>query len=97
MTGNALVALGQRERGLELTRRARRLEPDEPMLLYNVACIYSMAACPDEAIDCLDACFKNGFSYIEWAEHDSNLDAIRDDSRYLALMERARSAVRTTN
>ena len=42
----------------------------------------------DEAIDCFAACIGNGFSYRDWAEHDSNLDAIRDDPRFAELMTR---------
>jgi non-specific serine/threonine protein kinase len=39
MGANGLVALGEQEQGLEWARRARALEPDEPMLLYNLGCI----------------------------------------------------------
>lgn len=31
-----LVALGEREKGLEWARRARAIAPEQPMLLYNL-------------------------------------------------------------
>jgi len=83
---NGLVSLGQIEEGLEWARLARELQPNEPMALYNLACVYSLAGETDDAIDCLAACIDNGFSYRDWAEHDSNLDAIRNDPRFAELM-----------
>ena len=86
MAANALVELGQKDRALEWAGRARRLEPDDPMVLYNLACIYSLAGEVDQALDCLEACLGQGFTFRGWAEHDSNLDAIRGDPRYASLM-----------
>ena len=85
---NGLVSLGQIDKGLEWARLARVLQPNEPMALYNLACVYSLAGEIDLAIDCFAACLDNGFSYRDWAEHDSNLDAIRADPRFVELMER---------
>jgi TolB-like protein/Flp pilus assembly protein TadD len=85
---NGLVSLGQIEKGLQWARLARELQPNEPMALYNLACIYSLAGETDEAIDCFAASIENGFSYRDWAEHDSNLDSIREDPRFLALIDR---------
>ena len=41
--GLACVRLGERQRGLEWALRALELEPDEPMVLYNVAGIYALS------------------------------------------------------
>jgi len=40
MGANGLVALGERERGLKWASRAKAIAPDEPMVLYNLGCIY---------------------------------------------------------
>ena len=85
---NGLVSLGELDKGLQWARLARELQPNEPMALYNLACIYSLAGEIDDAIDCFAACIDNGFSYRDWAEHDSNLDSIRDDPRFIELMTR---------
>ena len=85
---NGLVSLGQFEKGLEWARLARELQPNEPMALYNLACVYSLAGEVDQAIDCFASCIENGFSYRDWAEHDSNLDNLRDDPRFLELISR---------
>ena len=40
---NGLVSLGRFEEGLKWASLARELQPNEPMALYNLACIYSLA------------------------------------------------------
>jgi tetratricopeptide (TPR) repeat protein len=86
MGANGLVALGERERGLEWARRALEIEPNEPMLLYNLACIYSLAGEIDEAIGCLERALEVGFAHTPWIRKDSNLDPLRDDPRFQAVM-----------
>ncbi len=46
---NGLVSLGQIEEGLRWARLARELQPNEPMALYNLACIYSLAGEVDDS------------------------------------------------
>lgn len=86
MAANGLVALGEWERGREWAERALAMRPEEPMLLYNVGCIYSMLGRVNEAIDCLERAARNGLSQKGWFEHDSNLDPLRGDPRFQALM-----------
>jgi adenylate cyclase len=83
---NALVALGSREEGLRWARLARDLDPDDPMLLYNLGCIHALAGDPDEALDCLERAAAGGLSQKEWFEHDGDLDGVRDHPRFRALM-----------
>ncbi len=86
MGANGLVALGERDKGLDWARRARLLEPNEPMLLYNLGCIYSLAGELKEALDCLEKAQSLGLTQKGWFEHDSNLDALRSHPRFKALM-----------
>jgi non-specific serine/threonine protein kinase len=88
MGANGLVALGEREKGLEWARRAQQIEPDEPMLLYNLGCIYSLAGELEEAIDCLKRAVARGLTQKGWFEHDSNLDPLREHPRFRALMDK---------
>jgi tetratricopeptide (TPR) repeat protein len=86
MGANGLVALGDIKKGLEWARQALELEPDEPMVVYNVACIQSLAGQIEEAIVLLDRAVRNGLTNRGWVEHDSNLDPLRSHPRYHALM-----------
>jgi TolB-like protein/Flp pilus assembly protein TadD len=87
MGANGLVALGQREKGLAWAKRAMEIEPNEPMLLYNLACIYSLADEYDAAIDCLEKSIDGGFAHRPWLEKDSNLDPLRNDPRFQAMVK----------
>jgi hypothetical protein len=58
------------------------------MLLYNIACIKSMAGAGDDALDCLERAVGAGLMNRGWLEHDSNLDSIRSHPRFQDLMRR---------
>ncbi|HET6373398.1 MAG TPA: protein kinase [Candidatus Polarisedimenticolia bacterium] len=87
MTGNALVSIGERERGLELAAKALAVDPNDTSILYNVACLYSVARMRDEAVDTLTKAVAAGFNQKSWIEKDADFDFIRDDPRYKALLD----------
>jgi serine/threonine protein kinase/Flp pilus assembly protein TadD len=87
MAANGLVALGERERGRQRAAQALANDPEEPMVLYNVGCIYAMLGLADEAIDCLERSASKGLTQKGWFEHDSNLDPLRADPRFQRLMQ----------
>jgi adenylate cyclase len=88
MVANGMVALGQIERGREWAGRALAMQPDEPMVLYNVACVYALLGQLEEAIGCLEKAVRNGLTQKGWFEHDSNLDSLRGDARFQALLKK---------
>ena len=87
MGANGLVALGKCEQGLEWARQAEAMDPEEPMLLYNVACIQSLAGGTEQALGTLERAVENGLKYRAWLEHDSNLDPLRTSPRFKRLMD----------
>jgi len=86
MGANGLVALGEKQQGLEWARQALAMDPDEPMVLYNVACIQSLAGQTEEAFSSLEKAVRNGLTQKGWVEHDSNLDPLRSHPRYPDLI-----------
>ncbi len=85
---NALIQLDERERALEWAQRASKLETSDPGVLYNVACVYALGGMSDRAIECLERAIENGFGHREWLENDSDLDSLRADPRFKALLQR---------
>ncbi len=88
MAANGMVALGQTARGLEWAERALRMKPGEPMVLYNVGCIFSMAGELERAIETMECALEAGLTLKGWYQHDSNLDPLRGMPRFQALLER---------
>jgi len=86
MAANGFVGLGDGVRGRAWADRALRMAPEDPMLLYNVGCIYSMLGAIDPALDCLEGAVKRGLTQRGWYENDSNLDPLRENPRFVELL-----------
>jgi adenylate cyclase len=87
MGANGLAALGEYEKGLEWANQALAIDPDEPMVLYNVACIQSLAQRYDDALETLEKAVRKGLTQKSWLEHDSNLNPLRRFPRYKRLLK----------
>ena len=88
MGSGDLVALGRTEEALTWGERALAIDPRDPGTLYNVACLYSNARRNQKAIDLLEQAIDAGFAQKEWIEHDSDLDPLRNEPRFKALLKR---------
>ncbi len=81
----ALCYLGDSRRGREWAEKALAMDPNEPAVLYNVACSYAILGLTDEALDTLEKAVRVGFGYRDWVQNDSYLDSLRSHPRFLAL------------
>lgn len=89
----ALIELGETKRGLEWTRRALELDSQDPNVLYNAACAFSISGELVEAIGCLEKSFPF-CADPKWLDYDSYLDPLRSLSRFQELLEVSQSAQR---
>jgi serine/threonine protein kinase/Tfp pilus assembly protein PilF len=85
---NALAQLGEKERATRWAERALELEGEERMVLYNVACVFTLLAEYDRAIDCLEGSITHGFGQREWMVHDPDLAPLREHPRFQTLLTR---------
>ena len=81
-----LARMGDHERSLEWARRALAIDPDESGILYNVACVYALLGRTEDAIGCLEKVMTHGTFYKNWAAKDSDLDSLRADPRFQAIL-----------
>ena len=91
LSAAALMRLDQRDQALECARRAVAIDPEDPAVLYNLGCVYSLAGASNEAIDHLDRAIQNGFGQREWLENDSAFDGklkFRTDESVLRIHDR---------
>lgn len=84
----ALVEQGQPDRAKAWSERALDADRDEPAIMYNVACTYSLLGEEDNAIDLLDRAIKQGYGHRAWLTHDPDLAPLRDNPRFKQLLDR---------
>ena len=83
-----LCLVGETKKGIELAERALGQDQDEPVVLYNVACFYALQGDTSRSIELLTRAIDQGWGDREWLETDSDLDSLRNDERFKALINR---------
>jgi TolB-like protein/Flp pilus assembly protein TadD len=86
MAANGMAALGEPDQAREWAQRACALRPHDGMVLYNVACVFSLLGLPEPALDSLERAVRSGLRQRGWYEHDSNLDPLRSHQRFQVLL-----------
>jgi len=80
--GLTFMNLSETEKAITWADRAQTIDPDDPGLLYNLTCIYSLAGKVEQALDCFETAIHAGFATREWLENDLDLDPIRKQPRF---------------
>ena len=81
-----LARTGDHDRGYDWARRALAIDPEESSILYNVACVYALLGKTEDALVCLTKVMEHGIFFKNWAAKDSDLDSLRFDPRFHALL-----------
>jgi mannose-6-phosphate isomerase-like protein (cupin superfamily) len=68
-------------RGIGIVREGLERYPDNPSVLYTLACFESLAGDRDSALEHLRLAAAREPRVADWAKDDSDLDPIRDDPR----------------
>lgn len=71
---------------------ARAHAPQQPLVAYNTAILRLKQHRKDDALRELEASFVAGFSYFDQLDMDNDLDPLRDDPRFVALVAKYRKA-----
>jgi hypothetical protein len=67
---------------------AKLIDPDDNNARYNAACTYAQLGEIEQAVEMLEDWSKHcGAEQEMWFLHDSDLDPVRDHTRYPALVE----------
>lgn len=84
----SLIALGEVERAKRWLHRALEIDPDDSVLLYNVACNLATLDEKDTALDYLEKAAELGVINAAWMRNDNDLRSLREDARFLSLLNR---------
>ena len=79
---------GQHEKGLTADLRLSQLRPEDPIVHYNLACSYSLLCHPKEALEALERSISLGYSDFDFLQNDKDLQSLREDPRYRALLDK---------
>ena len=89
MYGLMLVYSSRQEyiKALEMLKEMRHLQPDNPEISYNIACIYARQNRPEESIAWLKQSIDKGFHNWYLIKNDPDLANIRNTSYVIGLMK----------
>ncbi len=84
--GDLYTKEGMYEKGLAIDLRLFQLKPEDPIVLYNLACSYSLLNHIDLSLDMLKKAISLGFEDINYLAEDEDLLNLRKDSRFQEFM-----------
>jgi len=88
LIGNSFLSEGNYARAEEHYVKALGLEADNYIAMYNMACVRSLQKKIDQAIEWLRKAVDAGYDDFEWMEKDPDLDNIREDEGYKAILRK---------
>jgi len=89
----ALVLFDELDRAKEWTRRALLLDPDNPPMLYNLACAFAVESKDlDASLDLFEQFFERikSTTILRHMEVDPDVDPLRDNPRFQELVAETR-------
>lgn len=79
--------IGRLDKAIETMKAAYRDSPKSAIVLYNLACYYSLAGEKEEALSWLGRAFRMDSSYRQRVPRETDFDPIRNDQEFLYLMQ----------
>lgn len=80
--GDLYTKKGLYEKGLEIDLRLIRLRHDDPSILYNLACSYSLVNNIEAALNTIRSAVQYGYNDWEYLARDPDLTNLRRDQRF---------------
>src|SRR4051794_26670221 len=81
-----LTAKGLLKEGLRVDQQLVHLRPKDPTAHYNLACRYALLKQPDLALTTLRRAIELGYRDFRYMIQDRDLDSVRKDPRFRALL-----------
>ena len=82
----SLILTGDIERAERWLQRAIEIDPNDPVVLYNVACNYATVGRTEQALDYLEQAITHGTVNASWMRNDEDLESLHDSPRYQQML-----------
>ncbi|MBU6410203.1 MAG: hypothetical protein KGR98_07430 [Verrucomicrobia bacterium] len=90
LLGDHYTQRGRFTEGLNVDERLARLEPQNPVVFYNLACSYSLTGQFDRAVLALEQAFRLGYRDFAWLSKDPDLKSLREQPVYREIQKMIR-------
>lgn len=94
LLGDHYTQRGRYTDGLEVDERLARLEPQNPLVFYNLACSYSLTDQFDRAAAALKRALELGYREFHWLARDPDLCKLRLHPLYQEIAKLIRQCKR---
>jgi tetratricopeptide (TPR) repeat protein len=88
LLGDNYTKRGRYNEGLGVDERLAELEPENPLVFYNLACSYSLTDQCDRAAAAIEKAIQLGYRDFRWLAKDPDLRKLREHSRFKPIAER---------
>src|SRR5205085_10856812 len=75
--GDDYTRRGKFQEGLRIDKKLALLRPEDPSMLYNLACSYSLTKRYDRAVAALSRAIEQGYRDFKWLVKDPYLHGLR--------------------
>lgn len=93
--GDLYTRAGMYREGLAVDEKLVQLKPDDPAVLYNLACSYSLLEDIDKAFRAFKKAINCGYYNFDHLEQDQDLANLRKDRRFQEYLARVKKRIPT--
>jgi Flp pilus assembly protein TadD len=90
LLGNLYTKTGRVADGLRMDRRLVRLQPDDALAYYNLACSLALSRQPTAALRQLARAVALGYADADWMAEDPDLASLRARPEFRRLLRQLR-------
>lgn len=90
--GDNYTRRGRLTEGMQIDEKLSDLLPNDPTVLYNLACSYALTRRLEQAASALTRALDRGYKDFKWLLKDPDLQNLRDHDLFKPIRARIRSA-----
>jgi tetratricopeptide (TPR) repeat protein len=89
--GDDFTRRGRYCEGLRIDEQLAQLRPHDSLVLYNLACSYSLTQRVDDALHALERALSSGYRDFKWLAEDPDLQNVRSHPQYQKIRAKLRT------